>query len=110
MKYKTKVQMEKAEFDRWNFLLSKDLNDMTEEEKQKYDAKEDDMIPGFDISFDDGARLTIDLCSGNQNYFENTVIYDIYESKYVFDPLFTIDIVNEFYTEHDTYILEIEII
>lgn len=99
----TTVEIERALFDRINSLLEiEDLNILdfclddfvdnngehgfTEEELAEIEedkrmaeflgAKRDDCISLFDIKFDNGYSITIDVCSGNESYYNNSVLYD----------------------------------
>lgn len=131
------VEIERALFDRVNSLLEiEDLNilnfcldDFTdangehsfteeelaeiEEEKRMaefLDAKRDDCIPLFDIKFDNGHSITIDVCSGNENYYDNNVLYG--ENGFVlatFDCMYSIDKRMEFNFNDVTYIVELNI-
>lgn len=73
MIYTTKATITKAEVERWNFLLANDFADMTDEQTEKYKAKADDYEGGFCFEFEDGSNITMDLCSGDNNYYDDAV-------------------------------------
>ncbi len=71
--YKETIEAKKEELERWNFLLSKDIDDMSKEEKEKYQPKKFDQIGCFEINFKDGSYITIDVNSGSQNYYDDII-------------------------------------
>ncbi len=107
MNYRTVVEIEKKTLERWNFLLSKDLDNMTDTEKEKYNAKTYDKEGGFYAEFEDGSHITIDLESGGNNYYDE-ILWHSADGKVVpFDCNFEIGEESEVLeTEGNTYIIE----
>lgn len=132
------VEIKRALFDRVNSLLEiKDLANLdfclddfidrngehsfTEEELAEIEedkrmaeflcAKCDDCIPLFDIKFDNGYSITIDVCSGNENYYDNSVLYDENGSELTaFDCTYSIDGKMEFNFNDVTYVVDLNIV
>ena len=113
MKYKATVEIDKETLGKWNFLLSKDLCDMTEDEIKKYNATKDIFEGGFLAKFDNDSYITIDLHSGNENYFDNIVWHSADEKRSVaFDCMYKIDVdnPNEFNVGDDVYVINWKVI
>ena len=74
IKHEKTITISKSEFDRINRLLAIDsLDDMTDSELLAQGANTDVHEGLFYIKFDNGATMTIDLCSGQHNYFDDIV-------------------------------------
>ena len=113
MVYKEKVEVTKKECEEWNALLEKTLDEMTEEEIEKYGAKADDGRGGFWIDFENGSHITIDLYSGSSNYYDDRVWVSADGKKDVtFDCSYELarEKTDEYTVGEDTYIIEWEIV
>lgn len=110
MNYKAVVEVDKKTLERWNFLLSKDIDDMTNEEKKKYNVKKYDQEGGFCVDFDDGSYVTIDLESGGNNYYDEIIWHSADENKCInFDCKYKIGgEQEELEIEENLYIIEWE--
>lgn len=69
------VRLPKSEVSRVNRLLCMDdnMSEMTDSELRKIGASQDTNEGIFSVEFDDGSTLTYDLCSGQENYYDNIV-------------------------------------
>lgn len=110
-----KVKMTRKEFDRVQDFLKVDFDDESEEMQKFIDnigAITDDYIPLFTFKFKNGDRITINLNSGNSNYYDSSYLWnkDDDEIEWEFDCGFGIDEEMKFDTEEDTYICKIDII
>ena len=112
MIYREVVEIEKITLDRWNFLLSKDFDDMTDEEMEKYNAKPYDSEGGFYVEFRDGSNVTIDLASGDTNYYDDVVWHSAdNNTDIVFDCSYGIGKkTDELTVNNDSYIIEWKIV
>ena len=110
--YHSTVLITRTEIERWNFLLNKDIPQMSDEEIEKYHAKSDDYEGGIIAEFEDGSHITIDLCSGDNNYYDDSVWFSPDETTYVnFECSYSIaqEGSDEFQVNGDTYIIDWEI-
>ena len=74
MKHTETVKMAKIEIDRIRRLLDiPSLSDLTDDELRDMGAFTDAIEGVFAVDFDDGSRLTYDLCSGQENYFDDVM-------------------------------------
>lgn len=74
IKHEATVSISREEFDRINRLLAiQSLEEMTDEELLEQGANTDVYEGIFYVEFDNGATMTIDLCSGRCNYYDNVV-------------------------------------
>ena len=74
MKYETYVELSKEKVCHVNnLLLIEDMGEMTDDELLKAGANTDDYIPMFAADFEDGSYITVDVCSGNTNYYDDCV-------------------------------------
>ena len=74
VKHEVIVSISREEFDRINRLLAiRSLEYMTDAELLEQGANTDVYEGIFYIEFDNGATMTIDLCSGQHNYYDNVV-------------------------------------
>jgi hypothetical protein len=68
------IEIDRELYDRVNRLLEiPSLSDMTDNELLQAGANTDQYEGIFCVDFDDGSELTWDLCSGNENYFDDVV-------------------------------------
>lgn len=67
------IKATKKDIEDFNFILNTDLADMTEEQKDLYECHPYDCIGLWEVNFPDGSYLTIDLASGDINYFDDVV-------------------------------------
>lgn len=111
MKYKETLKVEKEEIKKWNFLLSKDIDEMTEEEKNFYNPKEYDFIGGYIVEFEDESYITFDLCSGGTNYYDEVIWHNKENTtEIVFDCAYTFATEKEECIVNDnSYIVEFQI-
>lgn len=74
MKHTATVKLTKSEIDRINRLLDiPSLSDLTDDELRDMGAFTDAVEGVYSVRFDDGSTLTCDLCSGQENYYDNVV-------------------------------------
>ena len=74
IRHEETVKISASEFDRINRLLAiESLEDMTDNELLEQGANTDVHEGLFYIEFDNGATMTIDLCSGQHNYWDDVV-------------------------------------
>lgn len=108
MIFKETITYDKDTLERVNALLDiEELGEYTEEQKL-LNPKTDDFIGLMWIDFENGNSITIDVCSGTGNYYDNCVLRDKdgYEIT-CFDCNYSIDNEMEFNYEDDTYIVNI---
>ena len=73
-KHRTNVRLTGSEFKRINKLLSiESLEEMTNQELIACGANTNVCEGIFAVTFDNGASITFDLCSGNHNYWDDVV-------------------------------------
>lgn len=109
MVYRETVTLEKEVLERVNALLAiKDLGDLTEKEKS-LNPQTDDFIGLISVDFENGNVITIDVCSGTGNYYDNCVLIDGKTENEItcFDCNYSIDNEMEFNYGNDTYIITI---
>ena len=69
------------------------------------DARQDTMPYSFYFEFDDGAKIYIDICSGESNYYDNCQwVSSNCNEDYVFDCSYEISEENEFIYNDICYI------
>jgi hypothetical protein len=74
MKHVATVSIKKSEFDRVNRLLSiRSLSEMSDSQLIEAGANTDRCEGILFVTFDDGSSLNYDLCSGQENYFDDVV-------------------------------------
>lgn len=74
MKHTAIVKISKSEQDRVNRLLNiPSLSEMTDRELFEAGANTDSCYGVFCVDFDDGSHLNYDLCSGQENYYDDVV-------------------------------------
>lgn len=74
MKHTAIVKIPKSEQDRVNRLLDiPSLSEMTDHELYEAGANTDSCEGVLYVDFDDGSHLTYDLCSGQENYFDDVI-------------------------------------
>jgi hypothetical protein len=75
---------------------------------RELDAAEDSYLTGFEWNFPDGSRITIDIHSGQHNYYDDAIWHNADETvDTLFDCSYTLDEENEFCIEN-TYICKFE--
>lgn len=108
MTYEATISIPADDYERINRLLAiSSLGEMTNEELLAAGANTDYCEGIFCVDFPNGSSLTFDLCSGNENYFDDVV----WTSKdgsldVVLDCAYELDDI-EFDAEGDTYIVQI---
>ena len=108
MTYTETVKMSAAEVDRINRLLDiVCLADLSDKELYEAGANTDQNEGVFAVDFDDGSRLTWDLCSGTSNYYDNVIWTNAEGNNSVnFDCEYELDDI-EFEIDGNTYIVKI---
>ena len=80
MVYKGKMKISQEEINYYNELLQLDLEKCSpyynEHDIERLGAKQNDFIGVRTIDFDNGNYVTIDLASGDSNYFDNIVLWN----------------------------------
>lgn len=74
MKHRATFSIKRSEFDRVNRLLSiPSLSEMSDAQLLAAGANTDQCESILSVTFDDNSRLYYELCSGQENYFDNVV-------------------------------------
>ena len=74
MKHTATVKLEKSDIDRIRRLLDiPSLSDLTDDELRDMGGFTDATEGVFSVRFDDGSTLNYDLCSGQENYYDDVV-------------------------------------
>lgn len=105
MTYETDIDISIYEKEKWNTLLKDDIDQLPKKIAEQYNAKKYDCIGGFYAQFGDNSYLTIDLCSGGSNYYDEVIFYSG-SRNYIIDCAYEIannDLV--FQIEDNTYIV-----
>ena len=80
MTYKQKIKITQEELNYYNSLLSLDLDECSpyynRDEIELLGAKTDDYVGIAVAEFTNGNYVTIDLASGDSNYYDNIVLYN----------------------------------
>ena len=80
MVYVEKIKLSSEELRRYNSLLSLDLDECSpyynRDEIELLGAKTDDYVGIAVAEFTNGNYVTIDLASGDNNYYDNIVLYN----------------------------------
>ena len=80
MTYKQKIKITQEELNYYNSLLSLDLDECSpyynRDEIELLGAKTDDYVGIAVVEFTNGNYVTIDLASGDSNYYDNIVLYN----------------------------------
>lgn len=91
MTFTETVSISKKEYERVNRLLAlSSLEEMTDEELLKAGANTDEYTGVLDVTFEDGAYLTYDLCSGSHNYYDN-IVWHKDNMEIVIDCMYELD-------------------
>ena len=107
MKYVSEMEISRKDFERINRLLEEvDFNDSSDEMQDiidELDARKDTMPYGFWFEFDNGSHITIDICSGSSNYYDNCQwVSSDGKDDYLFDCDYWLNEENEFHpTDND---------
>lgn len=115
-KYIATVDISRKDFDRINKLFDVEFenSDVSEMEEliNQLDARRDTMPYSFYFQFDDDADsyITLDICSGNSNYYDNVVFCNDNQEEVVFECAFQLDEENEYEVSGVTYICKFNII
>ena len=111
MKHIASFAISKTEFDRVNRLLSiESLSGMSDSELIMAGANTDQCEGIFSVVFDDGSSLNYDLCSGQENYFDDVVWTSPDGNRDVcLECTFELSDI-EFSIGNDIYIVELDII
>lgn len=129
-----KIKLTRSEFERYKKLFQVDLDELDENgdltpEMEKLvdesDYREDTMVVGFCWLFENNVAITVDICCGQINAYDNCVLYDNVKiindrsdtnfswtgnEAYVFDCDYDIRESMEFVYGDDSYICEFEIV
>lgn len=105
----------KEDLDRLNEFIDKvdftDISDEMSEYTRSIGAREDDNIYVADWSFKNGNYVTLHVCSGGSNYYDNMVLYDKYGNELYFpDCVYHIYDVTQFYYDDVLYVCKLTII
>lgn len=108
MVYTATTKINKKQFDRINRLLDEiDFDDKSQEMNnliRELDATEDSWCDGFYFTFQNGAKIKIDIRSGAHNYYDDVIWLSADEKDDVlFDCSYTLDEENEYCIDDDTY-------
>ena len=108
IKHFATVQLPGKEIDHLNKLLAIDnLEEMTDFELRKAGANTNQYIGLFEVKFDNGAFMTVDVCSGNTNYYDNIVLTTPDGYEHILDCEYEIDDIG-IEIDDDKYIVKIE--
>lgn len=110
--YVSEIKLNKSDFDRINKLMQVDFNDIDANGElapfmqklvDELDARKDTAPYGFEFDFEDGSCITIDIRSGQSNYYDDCV-WRKGKEYYVFDCAFEIVEENVFNMDDAKYI------
>ena len=105
--YVAEVKISKAKFDRINRLLDEiDFDDDSEEMEELIDelgATEDAWECGWEFKFEDGAKIFIDIRSGNHNYYDD-IMWQKDGDESLIDCNYQLDEEMEIEIDDNTYI------
>ena len=74
MTFTETVKISRDVYERVNRLLAlSSLEEMTDEELREAGANTNEWTGIFGVTFEDGAYLSYDLCSGSHNYYDDVV-------------------------------------
>lgn len=112
--YVSEIEIRRKDFDRINKLMQVDFDDVDENgdltlEMQnlidELDARPDTTPYSFWFEFDNGTHITIDICAGSHNYYDDAVWTNQDGTRdCIFDCGFALDEVEEFEIDDDVYI------
>lgn len=105
--YTVKVPISKNEIHRIKRCLNEEsLEEMSDEELEKWKYKKDSIELIYNVEFPDGCSLRWELCSGTHNYYDN-VVFSFNDGTWTeFDCDYDIDDI-EVETYHTTYIVKL---
>ena len=108
MKYKnineiTETQMN---IDWYNALL--DIPDLAEFDDEHLELIKDECYGLYQFDFEDGSYITVDLCHGTGNYFDDCVWHSKDGKRdVIFDCSYCIDTEMEFTVDNNTYVCKL---
>lgn len=106
--YTATEKIEQTEFDRINKLLAiESFDNYTDDELEEMGAKRNYQEGVFSIKFEDGAVLTWDLCSGDNNYWDEVNIIKDGKTTTIEDCSYSLDERMEFFADDVYYIINI---
>lgn len=91
-----KVELSKTEFNRLRDFLKVDFENDSEEMQNlidRIDAFKDDYIPVCVFAFENGDRISVRLCSGSSNYYDDCELWNKDDDRrdWTFDCGYEID-------------------
>lgn len=117
---KEKIKLTRSEFEQIKMLFKVDLNDVKKNGDltakmqrlvDESDYRADTMPFSFAWDFSDGRTITMDICCGQSNAFDDCILWDDnHQDLEVFDCDYDIRESIEFPYEDDSYICEFEIV
>lgn len=97
------IKETKLNIDWYNALL--DIPDLTEFDDEHLELIKDECYGLYEFDFEDGSYITIDLCHGTGNYYDDCVWHSKDGKQDItFDCSYCIDAEMEFTVEGNTYI------
>lgn len=108
--YVCEIEIKRYDFERINKLMDVEFEKYESSPKMRklineLDARPDTMAYGYWFEFDDGSKISIDVCSGSSNYYDNCVWRSNDDKQdYVFDCSFEISEEMEFIHNNISYI------
>lgn len=110
MKYKnTNIVTEtQLNLDWYNRLL--DIDDLSQHDDEHLALIEDECYGLYEFEFEDGSRITVDLCHGDANYYDDCVWTNKENTKTItFGCSYCLDSEMEFTVGYNTYICQLTI-
>lgn len=113
--YVATTKISRKQFNRINRLMDEiDFDDDSPKMQnliRELQATEDSHYAGFEWVFENGSKITIDIYSGQHNYYDDTV-WTSADEKHdcLFDCMYVLDEENEFCIDEDTYFCNFEFI
>lgn len=114
-----KIKLIRSEFEQIKTLFKVDLNDVKKNGDltakmqrlvDESDYRADTMPFSFAWDFSDGRTITMDICCGQNNAFDDCILWEDEEDIEVFDCGYDITESIEFEHEGNSYICEFEIV
>ena len=108
MKYVRNVEISKERADKITALLN--INNLQAGDYSDIGAKEDDAQYLYSVKFDDGAIITIDLFSGQLNYWLDIVLYTSeHAAPMVLDAEYELGDIDVFATNGNEYLVHFDV-